>query len=131
MIQVASPAGAGLPTGRLVARAVGAPTIPTSGIPVLVLHGPIPVRGALGLMPDGVIIRPLAPLVPSTRLRREEIVAIDVDSSQWYIGGRQVLSIRRSKGPSVRLMAPTVPGVSDGTETLARLLRAWWRGPLS
>jgi hypothetical protein len=82
-----------------------------TGIPVLVLHGPLAIRAALGIAPDQVLVRPLAPLVKD---------------GHWYAHGRRTVSIRRARGQSVKLMAPVVPGVPDGTENLARLLRAWW-----
>jgi hypothetical protein len=98
-----------------------------TGIPVLVLHGPIAVRAALGIAPDQLLVRPLAPLVPSARIPRTEVVAIEVRDGHWYALGRRIVSIRRARGPGVKLMAPPVPGVADGTEDLGRLLRAWWR----
>ena len=101
-------------------------SIPVTGIPVLVLHGPLAIRAALGLAPDQVLVRPLAPLVPAARIPRKEIVDIEVRDSQWYALGRRIVCIRRARGQSVKLMAPAVPGVPDGTENLARLLRAWW-----
>jgi hypothetical protein len=78
-----------------------------TGIPVLVLHGPLAIRAALGIAPDQVLVRPLALLVPTARIPRHEVVAIEVKHSHWC--------------------APPVPGVPDGTENLAYLLRAWWR----
>jgi hypothetical protein len=97
-----------------------------TGIPVLVLHGPLAIRAALGIAPDQVLVRPLAPLVPSVRIPRSEVVAIEVKVSHWYALGRRTVYIRRARGQTVKLMAPPVPGVPDGTENLARLLRAWW-----
>lgn len=127
MIGIAAPADAGLPVGSAFVQITSAAPIPVTGIPVLILHGPIPMRAALGVTPDGLLIRPLAPLVPSARLRREEIIGIEVDDGHWYALGRRTVCIRRVKGPSVRLMAPPLPGVPDGTDNLGRLLRAWWR----
>lgn len=127
MIVIASPTDSGLPVGSAFAQAVGLTAIPMTGIPVLVLHGPIPVRAALGVTPTGLLIRPLPPLVPTARLWRGEITAIDVEDGHWYALGRRTVCIRRTKGPSVRLMAPPLPGVPDGTDNLGRLLRAWWR----
>lgn len=127
VIVIASPADSGLPVGTAFAQAVGLAAIPMTGIPVLVLHGPIPVRAALGVTPAGLLIRPLPPLVPTVRLRRGEITAIEVEGGHWYALGRRTVCVRRAKGPSVRLMAPPVPGVPDGTDYLGRLLRAWWR----
>lgn len=127
MIGVASPAGSGLPLGRSAARMTGAAFIPMTGIPVLILHGPIAMRAALAVASDTLLVRPLAPLVPSARLRRDEITAIEIESGHWYAFGRRIVCIRRTKGPSVRLMAPLLPGVPDSTENLGLLLRAWWR----
>ncbi len=127
VIGIAAPADAGLPIASTFAPAAGSALIPVTGIPVLVLHGPIPVRAALAVTPVGLLVRPLAPLVPSARLRREEIAGIEVEDGHWYALGRRTVCIRRVKGPSVRLMAPLLPGVPDGTENLGRLLRAWWR----
>jgi hypothetical protein len=128
MIEVVSPADSGLPIGRVasgvLARSAG---LPVAGVPVLVLHGPIATRAALGFAPDKVLIRSLAPLVPTVHVPREEIVAITVEQKHWYAFGRRVVSVRRIKGPTVRLMAPSVPGVPDGTDNLCYLLRAWWR----
>lgn len=127
MIGIANPAESGLP-GAHPALAIGRSSlIPITGIPVLILHGPIPMRAALGLSGDELIVRPLAPLVPSPRLRRAEVASIETEGGHWYAFGHAVVCIRRSKGPTLRLMAPVVPGVPDGTETLGRLLRAWWR----
>jgi hypothetical protein len=81
----------------------------------------------LGVTPGGLLVRPLAPLVPSARLQREEIVAIEIADGHWYDFGRRVVCVRRAKGQSVKMMAPPVPGVPDGTDNLGRLLRAWWR----
>jgi len=127
VIGTAAPAGSGLPGGYSVGALRGAASIPVTGIPVLVLHGPLAIRAALGLAPDQVLVRPLAPLVPSARIPRNEIVDIEVRDSQWYALGRRTVYIRRARGQSVKLMAPAVPGVPDGTENLGRLLRAWWR----
>ena len=127
MIGIVSPAGSGLPAGRIAALLPRAALIPVTGIPVLILHGPIPIRAALGVTSDRLLVRPLAPLVPSARLLREEITDIAIEESHWYAFGRRVVSIRRAKGPTVRLMAPSVPGVPDGTQNLGYLLRAWWR----
>lgn len=127
MIQIASPAGSGLPKSRATALHAGAAMIPVTGIPVLVLLGPITMRAALGLTPDGILVRSLAPLVPSAQLRRDEITDIEIEDGHWYAFGRSVVVIRRVKGPSVRLMAPLIAGIPDGTENLGRLLRAWWR----
>lgn len=127
MIGIASPAESGLP-GAHPAVALGRSTlIPITGIPVLVLHGPIPMRGALGIAADELIVRPLAPLVPSVHLRRGGVAAIEVEEGHWYALGRPIVCVRRVKGPALRLMAPPVPGVPDGTDSLGRLLRAWWR----
>jgi hypothetical protein len=98
-----------------------------TGIPVLVLHGPLAIRAALGIAPDQVLVRPLALLVPTARIPRHEVVAIEVKHSHWCALGRRTVCIHRAKGQSVKLMAPPVPGVPDGTENLAYLLRAWWR----
>ena len=125
MIGSVAPAGSGLPGGSTAALR-GAASIPVAGIPVLVLHGPLAIRAALGIAPDQVLVRPLAPLVPSARIPRNEVVAIEVKDSHWYAHGRRTVYIRRARGQSVKLMAPAVPGVPDGTENLARLLRAWW-----
>jgi len=120
------PAGSGLPGGSGAGALRGAASIPVTGIPVLVLHGPLAIRAALGIAPDQVLVRPLAPLVPSVRIPRNEVVDIQVKDSHWYAHGHRTVSIRRARGQSVKLMAPAVPGVPDGTENLARLLRAWW-----
>ena len=127
MIGTVAPAGSGLPGGYSVGALRGVASIPVTGIPVLVLHGPLAIRAALGLAPDQVLVRPLAPLVPSARIPRNEIVDIEIRDSQWYALGRRTVCIRRARGQSVKLMAPAVPGVPDGTENLGRLLRAWWR----
>lgn len=127
MIGVASPAGSGLPLGRSAGRLSGAAFIPMTGIPVMILHGPIAMRAALGVTADILLVRPLAPLVPSARLRRDEITGIEIEGGHWYAFGRRIVCIRRTKGPSVRLMAPLLPGIPDSTENLGRLLRAWWR----
>ena len=127
MLGTATPAGSGLPGGHSVGILRGAASIPVTGIPVLVLHGPIAVRAALGIAPDQLLVRPLAPLVPSIRIPRTEVVDIEVRDGQWYALGRRTVSIRRARAPAVKLMAPPVPGVPDGTENLGRLLRAWWR----
>lgn len=127
MIEIASPAGAGLPANRASALRADAASIPQTGIPVLVLLGPIAMRAALGLTPDGILVRSLAPLVPSVRLRREEILRIELEDGHWYAFGRRVVGIHRVKGPAVRLMAPPIPGIPDGTDNLGRLLRAWWQ----
>ena len=127
MIGIASPTESGLPVGRV---AVGLPRItriPVTGIPVLVLHGPIPIRAALGVTSGQVLVRPLAPLMPTARMRREDVAGIDLEEGHWYAFGRPVVSIKRTKGPHVRLMAPSVPGVPDSTSNLFYLLRAWWR----
>src|SRR5205823_14560529 len=104
VIGTATPAGSGLPSGHSVGTLRGAASIPVTGIPVLVLHGPIAVRAALGIAPDQVLVRPLAPLVPSARIPRDEIVDIEVRDSQWYALGRRTVYIRRARGQSVRLM---------------------------
>lgn len=128
MIEVVSPADSGLPFGPVASGAVArSADLPVTGFPVLVLHGPIATRAALGFTPDKVLIRSLAPLVPTVRIPRDEIVAITVDEKHWYVFGRRVVVIRRTKGPTIRLMAPAVPGVPDGTDNLCYLLRAWWR----
>jgi hypothetical protein len=126
VIGTVAPAGSGLPGGSTVGALRGATSIPVTGIPVLVLHGPLAIRAALGIAPDQVLVRPLAPLVPSVRIPRNEVVDIEVKDSHWYAHGRRTVSIRRARGQSVKLMVPAVPGVPDGTENLARLLRAWW-----
>lgn len=126
MIGVVSPAGSGLPLGRSARHVTGAAFIPVTGIPVLILHGPIAMRAALAVSSDILLVRPLAPLVPSARLRREEITAIEIEPGHWYAFGRRIVCIRRAKGPNVRLMAPLLPGIPDSTENLGRLLRAWW-----
>lgn len=127
MIGIASPAESGLPGVRSAVAISRTTLIPMTGIPVLVLHGPIPMRAALGIASDQLLVRPLAPLVPSSRLRREEVTSIDLEEGHWYALGRAVVCIHRAKGPTVRLMSPIVPGVPDSTESLGRLLRAWWR----
>lgn len=121
-----APSGAGLP-GAPSAAVSRTATIPTMGIPVLVLHGPLAMRAALAIVHHNLLVRPLAPLVPSTRLRRDEIAAIEVEDGHWYEIGHTVICVRRVHGPSMRLMSPPVPGITDGTENLGRLLRAWWR----
>jgi hypothetical protein len=128
MFEVVSPADSGLPIGRVASAVLARPAdLPVTGFPVLVLHGPFATRAALGFAPDKVLIRSLAPLVPTVQVPREEIVAITVEEKHWYAFGRRVVVIRRIKGPTVRLMAPAVPGVPDGTDNLCYLLRAWWR----
>jgi len=127
VIGLATPTGAGLPGRPAAAAAIGAPSIPITGIPVLVLHGPLITRAALGMAPDALLVRPLAPLLPSVRLKREEIITIEVQDGHWYAFGRRVVYVRRSKGQALRLMAPPLPGTPDGTDNLGRLLRAWWR----
>ena len=127
MIGTAAPAGSGLPGGHSAATLSGVASIPVTGIPVLVLHGPIAIRAALGIAPDQLLVRPLAPLVPSVRIHRNEVVGIETRDGHWYALGRRTICIRQARGQSVKLMAPAVPGVPDGTENLARLLRAWWR----
>lgn len=127
MIGIASPAESGLPGVRSAIAISRTALVPMTGIPVLVFHGPIPMRAALGIASDQVLVRPLAPLVPSSRLRREEVTSIDLEEGHWYALGRAVVCIHRAKGPTVRLMSPIVPGVPDSTESLGRLLRAWWR----
>lgn len=131
VIEIASPAGAGLPGRRALSMSIDAGTIPVTGIPVLVLHGPITIKAALALTADGLLVRSLAPLVPSLKLRRDEILRIEAEDGHWYaLGlGRRVVCIRRVKGATIRLMAPPVPGVEDGTDNLGRLLRAWWHAP--
>lgn len=121
-----APSGGGLP-GAPSAAVSRTATIPTMGIPVLVLHGPLAIRAALAIVRHNLLVRPLAPLVPSTCLRRDEIAEIEVGEGHWYEIGHTVVCVRRVHGPSLRLMSPPVPGVPDGTENLGRLLRAWWR----
>lgn len=127
MIGIVAPTDSGLPGGRVAALLNRSATIPTTGMPVLIYHGPISMRAALGVTPDYLLVRPLAPLVPSARLRRDEITAVEFEDGHWYAFGRRVICIRRAKGPSVRLAAPSVPGVPDSTDNLGYLLRAWWR----
>lgn len=130
MIEIASPTGSGLPGQHAVRALKGAASVPVTGIPVLVLHGPFAVRAALAMTPEQLLVRPLAPLVPSTRIRRGEVSGIEVIGGHWYAFGRRTICVQRTRGPGVRLMAPNVPGIPDGTENLGRLLRAWWRsGP--
>ncbi len=127
MIGTAAPAGSGLPLGRATTFIAGdAATLPVTGIPVLVMHGPIAIRAALGISGDKLLVRPLPPLVPSARLRRDEVISIEVEEGHWYALGRRVVCIKRTKGPSIRLMAPAVQGVPDSTTNLNFLLRAWW-----
>ncbi len=121
-----APADSGFPIGYSVAVKRTA-VVPTTGTPVLVLHGPFPMRAALGIVVDTLVVRPLAPLVPAVRLQRYEIVGIEIENGHWYAFGRAVICIRRVKGPSLRLMAVPLFGVPDGTDDLGRLLRAWWR----
>jgi hypothetical protein len=78
------------------------------------------------MTPDGLLVRPLAPLLPSTRLRREDVISIEIEAGHWSSFGRRVVLIRRSRGQTMRMMAPPVPGMPDGTDNLGRLLRAWW-----
>jgi hypothetical protein len=127
VLGTATPAEAGLPGGHSAATLRGTASIPVSGIPVLVLHGPVAIRAALGIAPDQLLVRPLAPLVPSIHIHRREVVDIEIRDGHWYALGRRTVCIRRAKGQGVRLMAPAVPGVPDGTDNLGRLLRAWWR----
>ncbi len=122
-----APADSGLPAGPAVLTLKNDVSAPVSGTPIFVLHGPFPMRAALGLTPDGLVIQPAAPLVPLIRLQRHEIAAIRVERSNWYAFGRTVIVIRRVKGPTLRLLVPLVEGLPDGTNDLARLLRAWWR----
>jgi hypothetical protein len=122
-----APADSGLPVGPSALVLKSAARAPLTGTPIFVFHGPFPVRAALGLTPDRLVIQPTAPLVPSICLQRHEIAAIRVERSQWYAFGRAVIVIRRVKGPTLRLLVPLVEGLPDGTNDLARLLRAWWR----
>jgi len=124
-----APADSGFPAGpsALALRSRNIASTPVTGTPVFVLHGPFPVRAALGITPDRLVVQPIAPLVPTIRLQRQEIAAIGVEQGHWYAFGRDVIALRRVKGPTLRLMVPLVEGVPDGTLDLARLLRAWWR----
>ena len=78
-------------------------------------------------MPDPQAFRRSSVVADARIGERDEIVDIEVRDSQWYALGRRTVYIRRARGQSVRLMAPAVPGVPDGTENLGHLLRAWWR----
>ncbi len=122
-----APADSGFPVGPSALALKRAAAAPVSGTPVFVLHGPFPVRAALGLTHEFLVVQPLAPLVPSVRLQRHEIAAIGVERGHWSAFGRTVIVIRRVKGPTLRLMVPLIEGLPDGTNDLARLLRAWWR----
>ncbi len=123
------PARAGLPAGPSAVALTHAGHIVVSGtgMPVLALHGPFPIRAALAVAGDELLVRPLPPLVPSTRLHRRDISIIQIERGHWYAFGRIIVCIRREKGPTLRLMSPPLPGVPDGGETLGRILRAWWR----
>ncbi len=122
-----APADSGFPAGPSVLVLRSAASAPVNGTPVFILHGPFPVPAALGLAPDRLVVQPTAPLVPSIRLQRHEIAAIGVERGHWYAFGRTVIVIRRVKGPTLRLLVPLIEGLPDGTNDLARLLRAWWR----
>ncbi len=123
------PARAGLPAGpsAVALMQAGHIVVPGTGMPVLALHGPFPIRAALAVAGDELLVRPLPPLVPSTRLHRRDIAIIQIERGHWYAFGRIIICIRREKGPTLRLMSPPLPGVPDGGETLGRILRAWWR----
>src|ERR671933_1656402 len=98
VIRTVAPAGSGLPGGSTVGALRGAASIPVTGIPVLVLHGPLAIRAALGIAPDQLLVRPLAPLVPVARISRNEVVDIEVRDGHWYALGRRTVCIRRAKG---------------------------------
>lgn len=127
MIGLVAPADSGLPGKPSIVALDRAVRVPINGTPVFVLHGPFPMRAALGITPDKVVIQPIAPLVPSIQLQRPEVSAITIEQGHWSSFGRPVIAIRREKGPTLRLLVPLIEGLPDGTADLARLLRAWWR----
>ncbi len=98
--------------------------IPGTGMPVLVLLGPFSIRAALILTSEELIVRPLPPLAPSTRLRRVDIVSVEIERGHWYALGKNVVAVRRHKGPTLRLMTP-FQGVRGDGDTLGPLIKAW------
>jgi len=98
--------------------------IPGTGMPVLVLLGPFSIRAALILTPEELVVRPLPPLAPSTRLRRTDIISVEIEHGHWYAPGKNVVAVRRHKGPTLRLMTPFQGAQGDG-DTLGPLIKAW------
>lgn len=103
--------------------------IPGTGMPVLVLLGPFSIRAALILTTEELVVRPLPPLAPSTRLRRLDIASVEIEHGHWYAPGKNVVAVRRHKGPTLRLMTP-FQGIQGGGDTLGLLIKAWLRADL-
>ena len=121
-----APVDSGLPYGIAALPLRDSASIPNAGIMVYILRGPIYTRAALAVVADSVVIRPLAPLMPTMRLKREEIAGIDLDNGPLLSFRRSVICIRRVKGGTTHLTAAHPTGVDDETEYLARFLKAWW-----